>query len=164
MNKKTIITFCLLITLLSIFGVLSISAQTPDALIKELYKTHAEDMTNDGNRILSSQNRNNLDKFFDKSLADMMWKDLTNDAEELGVLDFDPFYNAQDFEIKNLAVGAPKIVGTKATVIVKFSNFGKKETITYQLIKRGAAWKISDIKYAKGGSLVKYFKDAAKSS
>src|SRR5215212_126093 len=44
----------------------------PDALVKDLYKTHDK---NSG-AILDGKSRKLLDKYFDKRLADFMWKDL----------------------------------------------------------------------------------------
>jgi hypothetical protein len=132
----------------------------PDALVKDLYKTHDK---NSG-AILDGKSRKLLDKYFDKTLADYIWKDLTTHKDEVGVLDFDPFYNAQDIEIKNFNVGAPKIEGDKATVPVTFQNFDRKDTLIYSLVRQNSAWKISDIKYTDGSTLVGYFKQDAKTS
>ncbi|MDQ3801665.1 MAG: YbjP/YqhG family protein [Acidobacteriota bacterium] len=133
---------------------------TPDALVRDLYKTHSRD----SGAILDGKSRKGIDKYFDKTLADFFWKDLTTHRDEVGVLDFDPFYNAQDIEIKNLKVGEPKIEGDRATVIVTFQNFDRKESLTYSLARRSGAWKISDIKYTDGSSLLGYFKDYEKNN
>ncbi len=85
----------------------------PDAVVRDLYKIHTPDKS-----ILDSKSRQPLDKFFDKNLADLIWKDLTTHTDEVGVIDFDLFYNAQDFDIKNLVVGQAKINVSKATVPV----------------------------------------------
>ncbi|HEX8369243.1 MAG TPA: DUF3828 domain-containing protein [Pyrinomonadaceae bacterium] len=130
----------------------------PDALVKDLYKTHDKD----NGAILDGKSRRLLDKYFDKTLADFIWKDLTTHKDEVGVLDFDPFYNAQDIRIKNFNVGAPKVEGDKASVPVTFQNFDRKETLNYALRRQTGAWKISDIKYTNGESLVGYFKEDAK--
>ena len=124
MNNKTFKSFFLVAILLFVCNISSTFAQssTADSLVKELYKIHDQDLKGDGDRILDGKSRKNLDKFFDKSLADFIWKDLTSNSDEVGVLDFDPFYNAQDFDIKNLVISAPKVVSTKATVVVKFTN------------------------------------------
>ncbi|HEX8248060.1 MAG TPA: DUF3828 domain-containing protein [Pyrinomonadaceae bacterium] len=132
----------------------------PDALVKDLYKTHDKD----NGAILDGKSRKLLDKYFDKTLADFIWKDLTTHKDEVGVLDFDPFYNAQDVRIKNFKVGAPKIEGDRATVPVTFQNFDRKETLNYALARQNGAWKISDIKYTNGESLLGYFKEDAKTN
>jgi len=147
---------------LSIFA-FAVPAQTfaPDALVKDLYKIHEQDSKTSKDRILNGKSRRYLDKYFDKTLADLIWKDLTTHTDDVGVIDFDPFYATQDPDIKNLTVGAPRVAGVKATVIVKFTNSGTKETLNYQLVKRNSEWKITDIKYSDG-SLLGFFKEDAK--
>lgn len=134
-----------------------------DEVVKDLYKVHAQEMNDSSNSILSGKSRTKLDKYFDKNLADLIWKDLTTHQGEVGVLDFDPFYNSQDPDIKNLTVGAPKIDGSKATLTVSFLNSGRKDTLKYSLVQQNSTWRISDIGYSDGGSLLKYFKEDAAS-
>lgn len=132
----------------------------PEAVVKDLYKTH----DNGNGKILDGKNRALLDKYFDKNLAGLMWKDLTTHQEEVGVLDFDPFFNAQEIEIKNFAVGAAKIENGAASVPVTFNNYDRKEKLVYSLVEQGAAWKISDIKYTDGSTLLGYFKEDAQNN
>lgn len=137
---------------------------TPDALVVDLYKMHDQDLKINKDRILNGKNRAVLNKYFDKTLAGLMWKDLTTHKNEVGVLDFDPFYNAQDFDIKKLVIGQPKTVGDKATIVVIFENANRRERLTYSLVQQNSAWKISNISYADGTRLLKYFKDDAKNN
>jgi hypothetical protein len=132
------------------------SVVAPDALIKELYKTHDKNY----GAIVQGKNRAILDKYFDKNLADFIWKDMTTNQNEVGVIDFDIFYNTQDPDIENLVVSAPKINGDKAVVTVTFDNYKAKNSINYNLTKEKSAWKISDIDYGEGNTLVKYFKES----
>lgn len=127
----------------------------PAALIRDLYKTHDQD----NGAVVQGKNRRMLDKYFDKNLAGKIWKDMTTNNGEVGVIDFDLFYDAQDTEIKRLAVGAAKIKGDRATVRVTFENFKKKKTLTYTLVKEKSAWKIADINYGGDNTLLKYFED-----
>lgn len=166
MNIKTSKSFLLVAILFSVFAVVSSFAQTsiPEALVKDLYKTHDQNLKNNTDSILDGKNRKSLDKYFDKTLGDFIWKDLTTHTDEVGVLDFDPFYNAQDFDIKNFSVAKAKITGTKASVIVKFTNSGRRDTLNYQLVRGKSGWRIADIKYTDGTSLLGYFKEDAKNS
>jgi hypothetical protein len=132
----------------------------PDALIRDLYKTHNR---NNG-QILQTKSRRLLDKYFAKNLAGLIWVDLTTHKDEVGVLDFDPFYNTQDPLIKNLSVARATVTGDKASVSVSFTNDGRKETITYLLVVQNGLWKISDLKYQSGDTLLKYFKQEGASS
>jgi ABC-type transporter MlaC component len=164
MNKPPIKSIFFASVIFSVFGISSTFAQiaTPESLVKDLYKIHAEDFKNDKDRIVTAKSRKNLDKFFSKTLADYFWKDLNSKGNEVGVLEFDPFYEGQDALIKNLVVGKAKLSGEKATVIVKFLNFNEKHTLTYKFVKENSAWKISDIKYADGLSLLQIFIDDGK--
>jgi hypothetical protein len=140
------------------------TSAAPDTLIKDLYDVHAQDMKSENDRIVNGKDRKYLDKYFDKNLADLIWKDLTTHTDEVGVIDFDLFYNAQDFDIKNLVVSPAKIEGAKATVPVSFSNYNAKELVTYLMTQENGAWKISDIKYKTGDTLLKLFKEDAQNN
>lgn len=130
--------------------------ESPDATVKDLYKTHEQK----SGAIVQGKDRKIIDKYFDKTLGDLIWKDMTTNQSEVGVIDFDIFYNTQDPNIKNLNVGAGKIDGNKATVPVTFQNYDRKETLIYSMVREKSGWRISDINYGGNDSLVKYFKDA----
>lgn len=128
----------------------------PDALIRDLYKMHDKQP----GAIVQGKNRAILDKYFDRNLADLIWKDMTANQNEIGTIDFDIFYNTQDPDIKKLSVGAPQISGERASVPVTFENYGTKNSLTYSLVKQKGTWKISDINYGAGNTLLKYFKES----
>lgn len=161
--KASLSTIVSLFVLMFVWQIGTASAETPDALVRDLYKLHDQDLKGSNDRILNGKSRIVLNKYFDKTLADLMWKDLTTHKDEVGVLDFDPFYNAQDFDIKRLVIGQPKTVGDQATIVVTFENGGRKDRLIYSLARQNSAWKITDIRYTDGGSLLKYFRDDAKS-
>jgi hypothetical protein len=127
---------------------------TAQAVVTDLYKQH--DSKN--SPFFQTKNRSLLDKYFTKELADMIWKDVTSSKGEVGILDGDPLYNAQDMEIKNFSIGRSTVTGDRATVPVSFSNYGKKEALTFDLVRVGGAWKIDNINYGGGESLKKWFK------
>ncbi len=137
---------------------------TPETLLKDLYTVHGQDFKNEKDRILNGENRTYLDKYFDKNLADLIWKDLTTQRDGVGVIDFDLFYNAQDADVKSFTVGKAKIAGETARVPVSFVNYTNKETVTYSLKKQNGAWKISDINYGNKDSLLAYFAEDAKNN
>jgi hypothetical protein len=101
-----------------------------------------------------------VDKYFTRATADLIWKDATRkNQNEVGVLDGDPLYNAQDTDIKNFKVGAPDVKGDKGTVIVTFDNFGEKQSLRFSLLQEKSVWKINDIDYGEAGTLVKWLSD-----
>lgn len=131
----------------------------PDAVVKNLYQQHDKK----DSPFFQTKNRALVDKFFDKKLADLIWKDAVDSKGEVGVIDADPLYNAQDMDIKNFSVGEPKIDGAKAEVVVTFQNYDKKEKLTYKLVQRGSEWKIENIDYGDS-NLLGWFKDAKETS
>ncbi|MFL6331789.1 MAG: hypothetical protein ACJ754_00435, partial [Pyrinomonadaceae bacterium] len=87
----------------------------PEAVVKELYRVHR----NGYGHVFEKQGRKLQQKFFDQKLAALIWKDLTQTPEgEVGNLDFDPLFSAQDMKISNFRVGASALKGDMATVPV----------------------------------------------
>lgn len=125
-------------------------------LVADLYKQH------DGKKspFFQTKDRGLVDKFFTKRLGDLIWKDAKESSGEVGAIDADPLYNAQDTEIKNFAVGSPVVKGDIATVTATFTNFGTRQIVTFELVQSGSSWKIDDIGYGGGDSLMKWLKSA----
>ena len=63
---------------------------------------------------------------------------------EVGAIDFDFRYGAQDFDVTGLTFSK---VGqnAEATVTARFINFGKPKTITYRMCLGRTGWKIADV-------------------
>ncbi|MDQ3918484.1 MAG: YbjP/YqhG family protein [Acidobacteriota bacterium] len=124
------------------------SAGTPDAVVRELYRVHR----NGYGHVFEKEGRKYQQKFFDKQLADLIWKDLTETPEgDVGNLDFDPLFNAQDTKITNFRVGAPAINGDRADVPVTFNNFGKPNKLAFRMHKTSEGWKVENIFYHGNG-------------
>ena len=60
-------------------------------------------------------------------------------------MDFDIWVNAQDWEIENLEVEQIAADGGKAAILVRFDNFGRRETISYNLLKDETGWVVDEI-------------------
>lgn len=128
-----------------------------EPLVADLYKQH------DANHgPFRDRKRAVVDKYFAKPLADLIWKDQQTPAGEMGMLDFDPLYNAQDVEIKKLNVGKAAVNGEKATIPVTFENYGEKKKLIYSMVRQADAWKIADINYGDGFTLLSVFKENTK--
>ncbi len=86
-------------------------------------------------------------RYFEPSLAALILKDRKAAArrDEVGLLDFDPFVDAQDWEISDLAVAADDAGPGKARATVKFKNADKPSVVTLDLVKIGKAWKIGNV-------------------
>ena len=130
-------------------------AATPDSLVAELYKSEKQKAS----PFFQAKNRALVDHYFTKELGDLIWKDATTSKGEVGVIDGDPLYDAQDMEIKEFVIHSAKTAEGKTTVLVTFVNFKEKKSITFHCIQQGGAWKISDIAYSSGYALLKLLKD-----
>lgn len=123
----------------------------PEAVVKELYRVHR----NGRGHVFEKQGRKQQQKFFDPKLAALIWKNLSETPDgEVGNIDFDPLFNAQDTQIKSFRVGASVVKGTSATVPVTFMNFDQKVHIEFRLVNTKVGWKVSNIVYGGGSDLV----------
>jgi hypothetical protein len=134
-------------------GELQIAA--PDTVVADLYKQHDAKKS----PFFQTKSRGLVDKYFTKATADLIWKDAKTSKGEVGAIDFDPLYNAQDVDIKNFAVGKGDVKDENATVAVTFTNYDSKQTLTLALRLIDNNWKIDDIKYPEGHSLLKILKE-----
>ncbi len=119
-------------------------AVTPDALVAELYKAEKQGKS----PFFQDKDRGLLDHYFTKELGDLIWKDVIDSRGEVGTIDGDPLFDAQDTEIKDFVIHPSKAEEGKTTVLVTFLNFDKKTRIIYHLAQQDGVWKISDIQYA----------------
>jgi len=125
---------------------------SPDSVIRELYRVH----NNGKGGVFEAKGKKYIYKFFDQKLADLIWKDITETPEgEVGNLDFDPLYNAQDTGITNFQIGKPVVEGDKSTVLVSFRNFGKRTRIKFELHNGKEGWRINNVIYSDKSDLVK---------
>lgn len=123
----------------------------PETVVKELYRVHRQGY----GHVFERRGRKLQQKFFAPSLAALIWKNLSETPEgEVGNIDFDPLFNAQDTRIRNFRVGAAVSDGSSATVPVTFMNFDQKVRLVFSLVNTRAGWKVSNIDYGGGSDLV----------
>ena len=123
----------------------------PETVVRELYRVHRDG----SGHVFEKRGRKLQQRFFDQKLAALIWKNLSETPEgEVGNIDFDPLYNAQDTQIKNFRVGASTVKGNTATVPVTFMNFDQKIRIEFHLVNTKAGWKVSNIDYGDGMDFV----------
>ena len=92
-----------------------------------------------------------LRRLYEPSLAALLIEDqkIAAKRNEVGLLDFDPFVDAQDFEIKNFDIAVSDDAPGKATATVKFVNFDKPKVIVLALVKLSDGWRIHDITWQR---------------
>lgn len=86
-------------------------------------------------------------RYFEPSLADLILNDQKAAARrnEAGTLDFDPFVDAQDWDISAFTAAVSETGQDKASATVKFTSFGKATTVVLDLVKISDEWKIGNI-------------------
>ena len=129
------------------------SQTAPDTLVANLYKQHKR-----RSPFFQTRSRALLYKYFEKDLADMIWKDAVKSKGEVGAIDGDPLYDAQDMEIKKFAIALPRYADGKARVNVTFENFKQPKSFIFTLVNGRTGWRISNIEYGEGRSLRGYLK------
>lgn len=127
-----------------------------ERLVADLYKVHDAKKS----PFFQTNDRGRVDRYFTKTTADLIWKDATTSAGEIGVLDFDPLYDAQDVQLKDFKVNVASVNGEVATVPVTFTNFGEKKRLNFVLKLSDGKWRIDDIAYQAGHSLLAILREA----
>jgi len=131
----------------------SIKPTSPRALVADLYRQHKR-----RSPFFQTRSRALLDKYFTKELADLLWQDAHSSGDEVGAMDGDPLFNAQDLGVKKFSIGQETDVAGGPNVPVSFENFGEKHDLVFRLVGANQRWKIADIAYDDGTSLLEILK------
>lgn len=120
----------------------------PRAVVLNLYNQHKRQSP-----FFQTRSRVQLDKYFTMELADLIWSDARASRGEVGALDGDPLYNAQDMQIRNFSVRERSVGTGAAEVWATFENFNQKHQISFRMVPAGMGWKVADIAYDDGTTL-----------
>jgi hypothetical protein len=130
------------------------AATSPTRVVTDLYHAHK----GKADPLRYPDSKKLLGAYFEKSLLSLYLKDQAQAQGEIGKLNFDPLYDAQDVEIKDFAVALLSKDKDLARVAASFKNMGTNTKIMFLLINTGQGWRITDIKYSDGRSLQKTLK------
>jgi hypothetical protein len=92
-------------------------------------------------------------RYFEPKLAMLMVKDEQAAAkrQEVGQLDFDPFIDAQDWEVTAVDIAVGDAIAGKAKATVKIVNLGETTSVLLDLVQVKKAWRIYDIAWQHDG-------------
>jgi hypothetical protein len=92
-------------------------------------------------------------RYFEPTLAAAMAKDQKAAARrnEVGLLDFDPFLNAQDWDVDAFDIAVSDAAAGTAKATVKFVNQGQAMTVVLDLVQAKNDWRIYDITWLHDG-------------
>jgi len=122
---------------------------TGQAFLQSVYATYQK-----SDKALDIGSEQKAARYFVASVAKLIGQDIATAAErnEVGKLDFDPFISGQDWsptriELKVVAGAAPD----RATGTARFTPPGEEKptTVTLDLAKTAAGWRIADIHWAE---------------
>ena len=121
-------------------------AQSPQSFLQSIYDPYLKDD-------FKGQPYWQVDRYFSPELARAIEADMREAKRrgEVPALDGDPFIDAQDWDVENLAINVKTDGdGHKATGEVTFDNLGKRTQVTLDLLRTGIGWRIADIKSPSG--------------
>ena len=150
--KITLIIICTIIINLapSAQGVSS-----PEEFIRNIYTSeHLPWATEKSSHVIDFSSRKSLAKYFDNNLVNLFIRDdkYKIKTKEIGCLDFDPIYDAQDGDPVTKDLKISKVVGKVNVFSVTFANLGTR-TLIYKLTYTADGWRIKDIEYSKNKTL-----------
>ena len=108
---------------------------TPGAVLDYAYAPYKTGKFLDDNGVLYSRALNALFATANAATPD----------DDVGPIDFDVFTNAQDYQLTELAIGAPTPDAPGVKIAVTFQNFGEPQSLLFHLVKEDEGWKINDI-------------------
>lgn len=119
------------------------------AFVTAIYKTY---QGTNGNGV-ALDNDQTVQHYFEPSLAAAIRKDQTEAEQrnEPPALDFDPFVDAQDWNIAAVDIEVREAPPNKASATAKFSNADKPTTILLDLVRINGEWKVHDITWNRDG-------------
>ena len=123
---------------------LAAESGTPQAFLDAIYQAYR----GKGAKGIVLDKPATIRRYFAADLAGAMIADQAAAAKrgEVPELDGDPFVDAQDFEITDLAIKTTMDGASKATGTVTFKNFGEAQSVTLDLVKTANGWRIADIR------------------
>ncbi len=123
---------------------------SPEMVVKNLYTAHKLKKS----PFFQNKSRALVDKYFTGALADAIWKEaIESTPGEVGNLDFDPLFYAQDIKITKFLVGK---ADENNVVKVTFLNMGNPEEINFFLTRPNTSskvYKIDSIVYSDAEDL-----------
>jgi uncharacterized protein YecT (DUF1311 family) len=135
--------------LLVLMAVLSDPAQ----LVRTMYENDRKGVPDP---VYQVRTRASIEQWFDKELADLIWRDLVDAQGEVGRMDGHYLFDAQDDEVKNLEIRTIENKDGRARVLATFDFPMEKGIAEFHLRAADNGWRITDIVYPGRGSYVKY--------
>jgi uncharacterized protein YecT (DUF1311 family) len=122
----------------------------PAAFVRSLYEAEHD-------AVYAAESREDLERTFDAPLAALIWRDKVDAMGEVGRMDANWLYDAQDDEVTNLRVETVENAGDRARVVASFAFPSEKRSIEFQLRRVRGGWRIVNVVYPSG-DFISYLK------
>jgi hypothetical protein len=132
----------------------SLNLDAGKELVTQLYKEHS----GKSDPLQYPASKKLLPNYFYKPLLDLYLKDQEDSKGEVGKIDFDLLYDAQDFEISDFNLIVLSNKKGSGYVAARFKNMGVDQEIIFALQRTKMGWRIADIQYKDGRSVRKILK------
>jgi hypothetical protein len=139
--RRLLVLLILIFTLSFSGGADIFAGGTPESLILSLYSQHQPGQE----KKIDWCNRKSISKYCDSRLTNLFIKDCEcgKKTQEVCNLDWDPFYDAQDFDESEPNPRIKQISSSSYEVTI--TNIGERKLI-YEVKKTKVGWRISNIK------------------
>jgi len=125
------------------------AARSPETVVTELYNAH----NGKHDPLQYPLGTKLLGAYFEKGLLSLYINEEAESRGEVGKLEVDPLYYAQDVEIKDFSVVLSAKQKDSAEVVASFKNLGNSKKIVFSLTNTAQGWRITDIRYPDGITL-----------
>ena len=145
-SRRILLSAILSVVIVAIATPLAAADSSAHDFIAAIYDTYVSKERNG----LALDSDAKVRRYFEPTLAALILKDRRQSSRrgEVGTLDFDPFVDAQDWQISDLVIVVEEADPGKARAAVKFKNVDKPSTVVLDLVKVGKAWKIGNVTWA----------------
>lgn len=136
-----------LVSATALAGLAPVAARAADADAKAFLEAIYAAYRGSDSKGVSLDSDAQVKRYFEPKLASLIIQDRRKAArrKEVPNLDGDPFVNAQDWEIKSVAIEMRDVGPDKAGATVKLDNAGTMTTVGYDLIRPREGWRIANI-------------------
>ena len=138
MRVRTIFSACLVSTALPMAAQAATRIDDPERFVRSVYAQYEK----------SHEAKGAPDDIYSQRLSDLFALDSKEAGGEVGRIDFDPWIDAQDFEIRDVHVTSNPVdnAPSRRTVRATFKNIGRPEDIRFYFEKTKQGWKLDDMR------------------
>jgi hypothetical protein len=145
--RKLVVTTLLASLAILTATVINAAEDTPKAFLEKLYAAYTSPKHNG----VDIDTDKAMARYFTPEVIKLMDKMFAAAGDGVPALDGDPFIDAQDWDIKSFAISVDQAGdANKAVGHVSFKNFDDNKSITLDLVRLKAGWRIDDIHWPDG--------------